>query len=107
MVIEKILIRDPRVSYEVNRQGVSNMDVLLDSIDSATGGGGDTSGRLIIERLDVKGGSISASAAHKPGKTLVFDFPVVFMTDLSRRAEAVKNRCGVAVSVWVQRRIGV
>jgi hypothetical protein len=37
---------------------------------------------MIIDRLDVKGGSITASAAHKPGKELTFEFPVLFMSDI-------------------------
>lgn len=104
MVIEKILILDPRISYEVNRQGVANIDVLLDNIDSATGGG-DTSGRLIIDRLDVKGGSITASAAHQPGKTLVFDFPVVFMTDLGSPDGATPDEIGSEIAGVLMERI--
>ena len=105
MVIKKILIRDPQVNYEVNKQGKSNMDVLLANIDTATGGTGDTSGRLIIERLDVKGGSITATAAHKPGKTLIFDFPAIFMTDLGSPHGATPDEIGTEIAGVLMERI--
>ena len=80
--IESILFRDPVVRYEINEAGVSNIDVIQEKIERKAPSSSQDTGLMIIDRLDVKGGSISASAALKPGKELVFDFPVMFMSDL-------------------------
>jgi uncharacterized protein involved in outer membrane biogenesis len=85
LVIEEITIRDPEVNFELNSKGVSNLDVLGEKISkTGTGSKGGDSKLLIIDRLDFKGGSIRATAAQKPDLELVFDFPVVYMTDLGR-----------------------
>jgi uncharacterized protein involved in outer membrane biogenesis len=92
LIIEEITIENPQVNYEINSKGVSNLDVIEEKISKATGGskgGGDK--KLIIDRIDFKGGTITATAAQNPGKELVFDFPVVFMTDLGRPDGATGN----------------
>ncbi|NIP19006.1 MAG: hypothetical protein GWM87_13275 [Xanthomonadales bacterium] len=99
LVIEAITIDNPVVNFEMNRDGVSNLDVLQEKL----GGHGGSSKqkderRLVIDRLDVRGGTITASADIRPDDELVFDFPVVFMTDLGRPDGATPDEIGAEVS---------
>ena len=100
LVIEEITIRDPQVNFELNDKGISNLDVLEERLGGA---GGDTSGSgdsrlLIIDRLDFRGGTITASAAMRPDEELVFDFPVIFMTDLGKPDGATADEIGAEVT---------
>lgn len=106
LVIEKVTIRDPLVNYEINDQGVANLDVLEKRIagKQAPGHSSRIDRRLILERLDFRGGTISASTLRDPGKELVFDFPVVFMNDLGSPDGATAEQLGHEVSeVLVER----
>jgi len=100
LVIEEITIRDPQVNFELNDKGVSNLDVLEERMGRAGGGqsGSGDSKLLIIDRLDFKGGSIRARAAMRPDDELVFDFPVIFMTDLGRPDGATAEEIGAEVT---------
>ena len=53
MVIENIVIRDPVVSYELDAEGVANIDVLLERIEDAKPSHGSDTGLLMIDRLDI------------------------------------------------------
>jgi len=105
LVIEHILIQDPIVSYEINKEGVANIDVLLQRIEDAAPSSDSNSGLMIIDRLDIKGGSITASAAHKPDQELVFDFPVLFMSNLGEPRGLSPEQIGAKVSEALMERI--
>lgn len=106
LVIEEVTITDPLVNYEINDEGVANLDVLEERITgksvSSRSTGVDRD--LIIERLDFRGGTINARTLRDPDKELVFDFPVVFMNDLGRPDGASPEQLGQEVSeVLVER----
>jgi hypothetical protein len=105
LVIEEITITDPQVNFEMNAEGVSNLDALDEQIRKASGGATQGNDKLlIIDRLDFKGGSIRATAALKPEWELVFDFPVVFMTDLGAPNGATADQIAAEVTaVLVER----
>ncbi len=105
LVIEKILIRDPQVSYELDKDGVANIDVLQQSVEDAAPPSGSDTGLMIIDRLDFKGGTIAAIAAHKPGRQLTFDFPVLFMSDLGEPDGAPPEQIGAEISEALMERI--
>lgn len=105
LVIENILIRDPNVNYEVNKEGKANIDLLQKSIDDAAPSPGSDTGLMIIDRLDVKGGTITATAEHKPDQQLEFDFPVLFMSDLGEPNGASPEQIGAEISEALMERI--
>ena len=105
LVIENILIRDPRVSYEISQDGVANIDVLQQSIEDAVPSSGSDTGLMIIDRLDFKGGTITATTAQKPGQQLVFDFPVLFMSDLGEPNGLPPEQIGAEISEALMDRI--
>jgi hypothetical protein len=105
LVIEHILIRDPEVNYEMNKEGKANIDKLQKSIDDAAPSPGTDTGLMIIDRLDVKGGTIIASADHKPDQKLEFDFPVLFMSDLGEPDGASPEQIGAEISEALMERI--
>jgi hypothetical protein len=103
--INNILIRDPVVRYEIDKDGISNIDVLMQRIDDKRPSPGSDTGLMIVDRLDVKGGTISAMAAHKPGKQLDFDFPVLFMTDLGEPNGLPPEEIGAEITDALMERI--
>lgn len=105
MVIENIVIRDPIVSYELDAEGVSNIDVLQERIDKATPTHGTDTGLLIIDRLDIKGGTITAMADDKTDRKLEFDFPVLFMTDLGEPDGAPSDQVATEITEALMERI--
>lgn len=107
LVIEEVTISDPQVNYEINDEGVANLDVLEERISGTTSAAGNMSGqrKLIIDRLDFRGGTINARALREPEKELVFDFPVVFMTDLGSPDGATPEQLGDQVSAVLVERV--
>lgn len=107
LVIEEVSILDPLVNYEINDRGVANLDVLEQRIaqKSVAAPASDGERKLIVERLDFRSGSISARVLRDPDKELVFDFPVVFMTDLGRPDGASPEQLGQQVSAVLVERI--
>jgi uncharacterized protein involved in outer membrane biogenesis len=100
LVIEEITIRDPQVNFELNEKGVSNLDVLAERLigSGPSSTSSDGSKLLIIDRLDFKGGTITARAAIRPDEELTFDFPVIFMTDLGKPDGATADEIGAEVA---------
>lgn len=99
LVIEDITINDPQVNFELNREGVSNLDVLQQKLGgNGASSASEDSKRLIIERIEFSGGTITATAAIRPDDQLAFDFPVVFMTDLGRPGGATAEEIGAEIS---------
>lgn len=99
IVVQRIEILDPQVVYEVDSRGVSNLDVLQRRLEKKmpTSRGADNQ-RLIVERVDFRGGSITARAAAQPGLELVFDFPVVVMHDLGTPDGALPETIGNVIA---------
>jgi len=84
---------------------VANIDKLQERIDAATPSSGSDTGLIIIERLDIKGGTIVASAASKTDQKLEFDFPVLFMSDLGEPDGAPPEQIGAEITEALMERI--
>ena len=90
LVIESIRIDDPKVVFEGDEDGGSNMQTLLDNMDSgpsADDSGGKTQGeatRMIIERFVFSGGRVKASTELKPGETVDIDLPPIEMSGIGK-----------------------
>jgi len=88
LVIESVLIQNPQIVFEGDETGGSNMQALLDNIESTPGGDGKDSGsdafRMIIDRFEFSGGQIKATTPLLPGETTELKLPAIKMSDIGR-----------------------
>jgi hypothetical protein len=106
LVIERVRVTDPEVSFEVDEAGVSNISVLEGNIAKAPPGGASANeGLLIIEQADFSGGTITAISAHRLGKELVFGFPNVSFTGLGAPGGTSAEQIGNEMSAVLMDRI--
>lgn len=105
LVIEKILVGDPRVNYQMNESGDSNIGALQSHVESAAPSSGGDGNRMIIDLLDFRGGGISATAALKPDRKLEFGFPDVSMQGLGRPGGATADEIGAEIGSVLMDRI--
>ena len=93
LVIEEILIRQPKVFAEVNKDGVSNLQTLSKNIEASSSGteekqepaATDESGeelKLIIKKFRFEGGNLKASSQIEPDKKIDQALPVISMNNL-------------------------
>ena len=92
LVIEEILIRQPRVFAEVNKDGVSNLQTLGKNIEASTSkqekqqpAATDESGeelKFIIKKFRFEGGNLKASSQLEPDKIIDQSLPVISMNNL-------------------------
>jgi hypothetical protein len=92
LVIEEILIRQPRVFAEVNKDGVSNLQTLSKNIEASTSkqekqepAATDESGeelKFIIKKFRFEGGNLKASSALEADKKIDQSLPVISMNNL-------------------------
>ena len=100
IVINEIVVRQPRVAYEMNTQGTSNLDVLKKNVegysaarDTGTGTGtateqqesagqADEETRFIIRTLHFDGGELNASSALHPDKPVKASLPAFTMNNI-------------------------
>jgi len=88
VVIKEILVGAPSVFYEIDKSGASNLDALKKNISAATGGGksaesGDAP-KLIINRLLVDGGKVSARIAALGDESLSANLPRIELRDIGK-----------------------
>jgi hypothetical protein len=100
VIIDEIVVRQPRVTYEMNKQGTSNLDVLKKNVEaySASRDAGSGSAtkeqesegqegeelRLIIRKLNFEGGELNASSALRPDKPIKARLPAFSMSNIGQ-----------------------
>lgn len=90
LVIESIRVDNPKIVFEGDEGGGSNMQTLLDNIDSAPsegGSSGEAQGeamKMIIEQFEFSGGQVKASTALKPGEAVEIDLPAIRMSGIGK-----------------------
>jgi hypothetical protein len=101
VIIDEIVVKQPRVVYELNRQGTSNLDVLKKNVAgySASRDTGTSAGkqeheqepagqgeeiRLIIRKLSFEGGELSATSELRPGKPVKASLPAFTMNNIGQ-----------------------
>jgi hypothetical protein len=91
VIIDKVAISAPRITYEINKSGQSNIDVLKKSVESylnrktepATKKTGDEAGKkMIIRSLVIERGEVSIKIAALPGKPLSATLPRIALSNL-------------------------
>ena len=93
LVIEEILIRQPKVFAEVNKDGVSNLQTLSKNIETSSSSkeekqepaATDETGeelKLIIKKFRFEGGNLKASSQIEPDKKIDQSLPVISMDNL-------------------------
>jgi hypothetical protein len=101
IIINEILVRQPQVFYEMNKDRTSNLDVLKKNVasysassssssspsdadkEAATGEKGEEL-KLIIKKLNFEGGHLSAVSALAPDKKIEADLPAFHMNNLGQ-----------------------
>ncbi len=98
IIINEILVRQPQVFYEMNKDNVSNLDVLKKNVASYSTPASSSSGadkeaaagekgeemKLIIKKLSFEGGHLSAVSALAPDKKIEADLPAFHMNNLGQ-----------------------
>ena len=101
IIINEILVRQPQVFYEMNKDGASNLDVLKKNVASYSASSSSSSSpsdadkeaatdakgeemKLIIKKLNFEGGHLSAVSALAPDKKIEADLPAFHMSNLGQ-----------------------
>lgn len=88
VVIDRVMISAPRITYEINESGQSNINVIRKKVESIQEKG--TSGRkteggekkIIIKRLVIEKGEVTIQVAALPGKPLSAALPRIELSNL-------------------------
>jgi len=94
IVIDEIVIRSPAVFYEINKTGVSNVDVLKKNLGKAGGGAAaEKSGgeelKMIIRKLVVEDGKVMVRIAALGKKEQTVTLPPIRLTDVGKKSGGV------------------
>ena len=99
--VQAVNILAPRVVYEGDTTGGSNLQTVLDNMEDApTDAGGNPPGdnasssaeddiRLVIDSLTFTGGQVTATSALKPDKVVAFELSDISMKNLGREEGGV------------------
>jgi len=93
IVIDEIVIRSPTVFYEINKAGVSNVDVLKKNISRAGGGaakqGDGEELKMVIRKLVVEDGKVMVRIAALGKEEQTVTLPPIRLTDVGRKSGGV------------------
>ena len=98
IIINEILVSQPQVFYEMNKEQVSNLDVLKKNVAAYSAPGSSSQGsdkeepasdkgeeiKLIIRKLRFEGGQLSAVSALAPDKKIEANLPAFQMSNLGQ-----------------------
>jgi len=90
LVIKSIRIDNPKVVFEGDDDGGSNMQTLLDNMDSApaekdaSGKDQGAATRMIIEQFEFSGGQVKATSELKPGEVMDISLPAIEMSGIGK-----------------------
>jgi hypothetical protein len=98
IVINELVVAQPQVFYEMNKERVSNLSVLKKNVESYSGTKAPPPGeqqpaatapagesvKLIIRKLSFEGGHLSASSALAPEQKIETDLPAFQLTDIGQ-----------------------
>lgn len=96
IVIDRIVIRAPEITYEMASDGSSNLQALQKNIEAYTGGSkagqpakpDEPGKKLIIKDLLITDAKIGVSAPFLSGQALGTPLPQIHLTDIGREGKA-------------------
>jgi len=101
LVIDAIRIRNPSITYEGDEAGGSNMQALLNNMESGSSEEDTTDeGKeilLIIDNFQFTGGRVKASSPVRPGDVMDIKLPGIKLSGIGR------NKGGVTPAVAVKK----
>lgn len=89
LVIDKVTVLAPRITYEIDQAGRSNIGEIRKRVE--TGGGKKPSGKqtggeggrkIVIRHLVIENGEVSVQAAALPGKPVIVALPRIVLSNL-------------------------
>ena len=88
LVIKSIIIQSPKVNFEGDEKGGSNMQTLMDNIGSgseeeAASEGGEEA-KMIINRFEFSGAQVKATSKLKPDEVVELELPTVKMSNIGK-----------------------
>jgi len=98
VVIDEVIIQSPSVSYEINKSGASNAEILKKNVAEATGGGGSSGSssaasepsgeevKLIIRKLVIEGGKAKVKIAALGGLEQSVNIPRIQLKDIGKKS---------------------
>lgn len=93
VVIDEIDISAPSVFYEINKAGVSNVNVIKKNLGVGGGSGGSASSsssgggiKMIIRKLVVEGSTAQVRIAALNGREQSVSLPRIVMTDIGKKS---------------------
>ena len=90
IVIDEIIISAPSVIYEINKSGISNVDVLKNNLSQSAGGadsgGGGDELKMIIRKLLVEGGRAKVRIAALGDAQQTITLPKIQLTDVGKKS---------------------
>jgi len=92
LVIKSIRIHNPLIVFEGDETGGSNMQTLLDNMESGLSDGENTGSeeiKIIIDRFEFSGGLVKASSPAKPGEVQDIKLPAIKMSGIGRKEGGV------------------
>ncbi len=99
IIIDEIVVKQPRVAYEINKQGTANLDVLKKNVAGYSASRDTGSGtakqeqepaekgeeiKLIIRKLHFEGGELNATSALRPDKPIAATLPAFSMSNIGQ-----------------------
>ncbi len=114
IVIEEVRIQSPRVVYEINQAGKSNIATLQDTLGQSSGSGEsaaetDSGGGpgLVIRKLIIDRGQIDAKVAALPDKDLSAELPRIEMNNIGQdQGGATAGQVAATVTSALLARVG-
>ncbi len=95
LVIKSLRINRPKISYQLDRSGISNMNVLMKSIettlDEANPSARDGNLKIIITKLEITEGRIRIDSPAAPGEITFIELPAIEVTDIGRSQGGVRK----------------
>jgi len=90
IIIDNVTIRSPAIFYEINKSGVSNVDVLKKNLSRAGGASGTADKgeplKMIIRQLVVEDGKASVRIAALGGTVQHVNIPRIQLTDVGKKS---------------------
>jgi len=94
LVINSVSIQDPRINFEGDADGGSNMQTLMENINSESAGNSESADsgtkteaeetRMIINSFEMSGAQVKALTEMKPGEPTEIELPTIRMSGIGK-----------------------